>query len=151
MKLAYEPENGDLEEVPQKVRHAQRPGRTAWNHGQDPGLLLAHHTRSTHTAHHMHPTAPCARVGQAAGEQADRSWQPPGSPRAQPFTFLTLFPHMLKHRLKNPKPQQMITKWFPAMGVPTPPIRNRVKTWPGRKLKLRVPSAPRAAHPGCSS
>ena len=106
---------------------------------------------NSHTAHHTHPTAPCARVGQAAGEQADRSWQPPGSPRAQPFTFLTLFPHMLKHRLKNPKPQQMITKWFPAMGVPTPPIRNRVKTWPGRKLKLRVPSAPRAAHPGCSS
>lgn len=149
MKLAYEPENGDLEEVPQKVRHAQRPGRTAWDHGQDPGLLLACHavhTRCTPRA----PQPGC--TGWPGSRRASRQeLAAPGSPRAQPFPFLTLFPHTLKHRLKNPEPQQMMTKWFPATGVPMPPIGSRVKTWPGRKLKLRVPSALRAAHPGCSS
>lgn len=63
--------DGDREEAPQTARHAQRPGRTAWDHRQDLGLLLAHHTRST---------APCARAGQAAGEQADKSWQPQATP-----------------------------------------------------------------------
>lgn len=72
--------------------------------GPWPSARIPHtvHIRCTPHA----PTAPSAHVGQTAGEQADGDWQPPGSPRAQPLTFLALFPHTLKHRFKNPEPQQ---------------------------------------------
>lgn len=96
------PRGGAQESVP---RSEAQPGDCLGPRaGPWPSARIRHtvHIRCTPHA----PTAPCAHAGQAAGEQADGNWQPPGSPRAQPLTFLASFPHTLKHKLKNPEPQE---------------------------------------------
>lgn len=116
------PRGGTQESAPcSEAQPGDCPGPRA---GPWPSARIPHtvHIRCTPHA----PTAPCVHAGQAAGEQADGNWQPPGSPGAQPLTFLASFPHMLKHRLKNPEPQQRVTRQFPAVGEPTPPNRSWV-------------------------
>lgn len=128
MKLAYGPENGGPKDVPKRALHAQRPSLgTAWGHGQDPGLLLAYHTRSTYAAHHTHPQP---RVRTLARQQVSKQTGT-GSLQAAPgLSHLPSSPCSLTRlntdlKTQNPNRPPM-TRQFPAVGEPTPPNRSRV-------------------------